>query len=129
MTEPTVAAPDGDTLFAWSGADRGLVAATAGRQCLAVVDSWLVDQGRVRGLRLHLVRFTDACRSRHGLPASELADFLAAVVAALPRTGRWFPRVELHPGTGLWLRLRVAPAPSVRVVLRPADEPDPRTSP
>ena len=58
---------------------------------LLVADSFLVDDGRVRGLSLHRARFTASC-SAHGIDAG---GFFDAVIAELPREGRWFPRLEL----------------------------------
>ncbi|MFM2353662.1 MAG: hypothetical protein RLZZ608_1068, partial [Actinomycetota bacterium] len=58
-------------------------------------------------------------------------DFWRDVVAALPRTGDWFPRVELRhraDGTQLGLRLRPTPPPSTEVVVATAPH-DPRTQP
>jgi branched-subunit amino acid aminotransferase/4-amino-4-deoxychorismate lyase len=95
-----------------------------------VADSWLVDHARVRGLEYHAERFTQACRGRHGVAAIATAEFLDAACMALPRTGRWFPRVEFEAGAGFRLRLRAAPPQSLAgVVLRRADEPDRRTDP
>jgi branched-subunit amino acid aminotransferase/4-amino-4-deoxychorismate lyase len=74
------------------------------------VDSWLVEDGRVRGLERHTERFTRAAVAGGAVGTDDVARFFVAVVAALPRQGRWFPRVELTAGTGE-LRLRVRPAP------------------
>lgn len=76
----------------------------------AAMDSWLVQDGRVRGLERHEARFTAAAVTSGARGADDVARFLAAVVAELPREGRWFPRVELVAATGA-LRLRVRPAP------------------
>jgi branched-subunit amino acid aminotransferase/4-amino-4-deoxychorismate lyase len=86
-------------------------------------DSWLVDDGRTLALDLHRDRFLEHA------PGAE--SFWDAVVAALPREGRWFPRVELQRVRGadsLVYRERTAPEPSTSVVV--ATHPsDPRTSP
>ncbi|MET9631801.1 aminotransferase class IV [Lentzea sp. NPDC006480] len=80
-----------------------------------VIDSWLVDEGRVRGFSLHAQRFADACSrfaeaSRFATPAT--GAFLRAVAESLPERGRWFPRVELvETAAGPRLRLWVRPAP------------------
>ncbi|GHH34842.1 aminotransferase class IV [Lentzea cavernae] len=89
---------DGD---GWSPSDTtGLV---------RVVDSWLVDEGRVRGLDRHARRFGDACSRFSG---SGTNGFLAAVAESLPARGRWFPRVELvETGHRTRLRLWLRPAP------------------
>lgn len=65
----------------------------------AAVDSWLVDAGRVRGLEGHRARFTAAACGPAAAPdPADVQRFLDAAVGALPRTGRWFPRVELAHG-------------------------------
>jgi len=74
---------------------------------LLAIDSWLVDEGAVRGYDLHWARFGGWC-AQLGVPEPVLARFRVAVTAALPRTGRWFPRVEAGPSGGLRLRLRPA---------------------
>jgi branched-subunit amino acid aminotransferase/4-amino-4-deoxychorismate lyase len=88
-----------------------------------VADSFLVDDGRVRGLDLHRDRFAASCTG------VEIGDFWAEVVARLPRDGRWFPRVELSAAGKLALRLRPAPPIGGPVRVLPFDGPDPRTSP
>ena len=63
---------------------------------LAAADSWLVDDGRVRALDLHFARFRSAIARVAPDHERYLDKFFEAVVAALPRTGRWFPRIEFH---------------------------------
>jgi branched-subunit amino acid aminotransferase/4-amino-4-deoxychorismate lyase len=63
----------------------------------SVIDSWLVDDGKVRGLELHERRFLAACVALlPELDESTICAFFACLRKALPRTGRWFPRVEAH---------------------------------
>ena len=89
-------------------------------------DSWLVTDGRALALELHRARFLGA------LPAEvDAEDFWAAAIAAIPRTGDWFPRVELQERRGgheLVLRLRSAPERRETAVLATATS-DPRTQP
>ena len=59
---------------------------------LLAADSWLVDDGRVRGLERHWARFAATC-SEHGVTPEALAAFRADVERAVPADGRWFPRV------------------------------------
>jgi branched-subunit amino acid aminotransferase/4-amino-4-deoxychorismate lyase len=55
--------------------------------------------------------------------------FLAAVEAALPPDGRWFPRVEAYAGARLALWLRPAPAPALETRLWVPPSADPRRQP
>ncbi len=99
------------------------------------VDSWLVEEGRARGMDLHRARFAGAVAGAGaaGRGAADVRRFLDAAVAALPRSGRWFPRVELVPGTtgAGELRLWVRPAPPRRdgVCVAALAHPDGRRSP
>jgi branched-subunit amino acid aminotransferase/4-amino-4-deoxychorismate lyase len=136
--------PAGESLLSWSVPEHRLVPvpaagpATPGHSSAGhgspghrtdVADSWLIDNGLVRGLHHHAARFTESCRGRHGVAMVATTEFLDAACAALPRTGRWFPRVEFEAGAGFRLRLRPAPPPSAGVVLGRADGPDRRTDP
>lgn len=110
-----------------------------------VADSWRVIDGRARGLEHHLARFAASARPHR----DDVDAFVEQVVAALPREGDWFPRVELRargipsplatahdpasqdpaaPATGLSLRLRATPATAREVVVATAPH-DPRTRP
>ncbi|MCS7476994.1 aminotransferase class IV [Umezawaea endophytica] len=93
-----------------------------------VVDSWLVDEGRVRGFDRHARRFGAAC-SRFSGPGT--GGFLSAVAETLPARGRWFPRVELvETGSRTRLRLWLRPAPPrTRTVRLWNSGPDRRTLP
>lgn len=98
---------------------------------IEAADSWLVEEGTARGLDLHRERFlTSIPRSRaRGLEPDAFWD---AAVAALPRTGSWFPRVELREQLGapqLLFRLREAPVRQRSVVLTTHTGRDPRTRP
>ena len=96
---------------------------------LVAADSWLVADGRTLALGLHRERFFDA------LPegaAAEAEGFWDAAIAAIPREGNWFPRVELQSRSGALLfvlRMRSAPARTRSVVVATAPTPDARTSP
>ena len=94
-----------------------------------VVDSWVVNDGRVRALDAHLRRFTAACDKLYGACAGE---FTRAVAAEMPESGRWFPRAELalvDGSTRFQLWLRPAPATGRTVTLWVPGEPDQRTAP
>ena len=99
---------------------------------LAVADSWLVEDGRARSLSDHYERFENwvaEITSRDDVTA-----FFEAVSAAIPREGRWFPRIELLANdsansTHLVFRLREAPDPIDSMTLWSFNEPDPRSNP
>ncbi|MEV6960245.1 aminotransferase class IV [Streptomyces sp. NPDC051207] len=122
-------AADSERLLAWD--DRtGLVPgpATAAADGLLAADSWLVEDGRVRGLERHAARFSRAC----GQAAPHLGGverFWRHAVAELPRSGAWFPRVELRTGNTLGLRLRPAPTRQQTIRAMIWDRPDPRVVP
>jgi hypothetical protein len=63
---------------------------------LLAADSWLVVDGRVRGVERHWARFAATCHE-HGVEPDALAALRADVEDAVPSEGRWFPRVELRP--------------------------------
>ena len=125
MIRPDIAAGP----LTWTATD-GLSAGcdTGGR--LLVADSWLLRDGRVRGFERHRERSLRACAGCDGPPLRRLLEFWRDMTGALPRTGEWFPRVELAAeASRLRLRLRQAPplAPDVR--MRAVGRPDPRTAP
>jgi branched-subunit amino acid aminotransferase/4-amino-4-deoxychorismate lyase len=97
----------------------------------AVVDSWLVRDGQVRGLELHRARFIAACATHAGVDATVTGNFFDQATRRLPRTGRWFPRVEYvaHPHLTLQLRLRPAPAAGGPAKVAVATLGDPRQYP
>jgi branched-subunit amino acid aminotransferase/4-amino-4-deoxychorismate lyase len=92
---------------------------------LLAADSFLVDDGRVRGLELHRARFAGAC-ARYGV---RVDGFWERAVGELPREGRWFPRLELDADRELAVRLRPAPSLADSVSVRVHDGPDPRREP
>ena len=100
---------------------------------LAVADSWLVEDGRVRNLNAHFARFARWVMAIDSNAEMQLADFFDAVTAALPSEGRWFPRIELHAeapeGQRLHFRLRSAPELSPNLLLWACEEPDTRCNP
>lgn len=115
-----------DTRLRWNGRALEPVAGHAGGPLL-VADSWLVDAGYERAPGAHWARFGASCLQA-GAERDELRRFQAAVRAALPVDGRWFPRVELTAeGLALWLRRAPPLQRCVRVVVGPRG--DPRSRP
>jgi branched-subunit amino acid aminotransferase/4-amino-4-deoxychorismate lyase len=98
---------------------------------LAVMDSWLVEDDRARGLGLHRERFERAVAVATPALAGEVPEFWSAVLRAVPTLGRWFPRVELTAAPAPELRLRLRPAPETETEARVwiDTEPDRRTTP
>jgi branched-subunit amino acid aminotransferase/4-amino-4-deoxychorismate lyase len=111
--------------YRWNGSD--LVDVTGAPTLpLLVADSFLVAEGLVVGYDAHLARFTDSAR-RQGLVRS-IDAFLDAVTAALPRSGRVFPRLDLTERGELELWVRPAPPTTETITLTTASH-DPRTEP
>lgn len=101
---------------------------------IAVADSWLVTEGSALALDLHRLRFTGGIDPRFATVATVATDkFWDAALALIPRTGNWFPRVELQLFDGgipeLIFRLRTAPELTKSVRVATWDGPDPRTEP
>jgi branched-subunit amino acid aminotransferase/4-amino-4-deoxychorismate lyase len=98
---------------------------------IEAADSWLVASGTVLGLDLHRTRFmTSIPRGRYKQVDPDA--FWGACVAAIPRTGDWFPRAELRLqllAPQLLLRLREAPERRRSIVLATHRGRDPRTAP
>ncbi|MDX6252219.1 MAG: hypothetical protein QOF10_5579 [Kribbellaceae bacterium] len=92
---------------------------------LLVADSFLVADGKVRGLALHRERFVDSCTA---LGRTGAGEFFDDSLTRLPRFGRWFPRFELGED-GLDLQVRPAPATGGRIRVAVHTGPDPRTNP
>jgi branched-subunit amino acid aminotransferase/4-amino-4-deoxychorismate lyase len=122
-----------DTVLRWS--DDGLLPSGPEPSALVLTaDSFLVDEGAVRGYERHWARFGASC-AELGVANDVLAGFRRAAEAEIPRRGRWFPRVELLAPAGsdatsagvAHLRLHVrAGGPSVpraRVMLGPPGDP------
>ncbi|HEV7740813.1 MAG TPA: aminotransferase class IV [Pseudolysinimonas sp.] len=98
---------------------------------IEVADSWLVADGTVRGLELHRMRFLTSIPRARYLQVNPDA-FWNAAIAAIPRAGMWFPRVELRLqllAPQLLFRLREAPKLRRSVTLATHTSRDPRTAP
>jgi len=95
---------------------------------VVAADSWRVEDGRTLALELHRQRLT-AAAERHGHVLPD--ELWNAAIARIPRTGSWFPRIDLSEidGGARWeLRVRPAPARQDSAVLATASV-DPRTEP
>jgi branched-subunit amino acid aminotransferase/4-amino-4-deoxychorismate lyase len=92
---------------------------------VAVAESFLADEGRVRGVDLHRRRFERGCAEAGVRPDRPLT----AVVAELPRSGRWFPRIDVRAGGEVRVAMRPAPPREPSVVAWVFPGPDPRRAP
>jgi branched-subunit amino acid aminotransferase/4-amino-4-deoxychorismate lyase len=92
---------------------------------LQVADSFLVANGKVRGIELHRERFVGSCAAA----GVDVAAFWSDQVGRLPGFGRWFPRFELRSSRELTVQLRPAPPVGGRVRVVVHEGPDPRTAP
>ncbi|MER6357654.1 aminotransferase class IV [Streptomyces sp. NPDC001634] len=125
MTQPAVL----EGLLEWSPAGWPADGPDSGGRLL-VADSWLLRDGRVRGFERHRERFLRACGACDGPPLRRLIEFWRDMTAVLPRTGEWFPRVELTAGSHrLRILLRQAPPLARDVRVWAVGQPDPRTVP
>ncbi len=122
------------TVLLWFGGELQAVH-DAPMGAVLAADSWLLDEGRVRGYFEHWERFRGWCEEL-SIATAELVGFRDAVTAALPRTGRWFPRVDLVGSAAgragaaqLVLRVRPAQAPMETARVLVADPGDLRAYP
>lgn len=115
----------------WVAAGRYFVPADRPAR-IQVIDSWLVEHGRVRGLPAHIRRFSSACARTMAVSPECSAEFVRAAIRRIPASGRWFPRVELVVAgevPQLELLIRPAPARGEAVRLWISTEPDWRLCP
>jgi branched-subunit amino acid aminotransferase/4-amino-4-deoxychorismate lyase len=98
---------------------------------IEVAESWLVTGGTALALDLHRTRWgTSIPRGRY--LQLDPGAFWDAGLAAIPRTGDWFPRFELRTQLlrpQLLLRMREAPERRRSIVLSTHTGRDPRTAP
>jgi branched-subunit amino acid aminotransferase/4-amino-4-deoxychorismate lyase len=104
---------------------------------IVVADSWLVTNGTALAVGMHRARFLAGIPvERAGLRAVDaktVDEFWDAAIALIPRTGDWFPRVELRRVAdgelSFSLRLRTAPERTRSAAVATWHGDDPRTSP
>ena len=98
---------------------------------IVAADSWVVSDGSALALDLHRQRFLgiDGLDHRGNALDHEIEAFWDAAVAAIPREGDWFPRVEAHEGPRFLFRLRNAPERRVSMSLVTHRGADPRATP
>lgn len=125
------AAPRTAELYRWQGSGlQFLDYCDPSELTLEVADSWLVSAGSVLALELHRSRFFSSIVAR-GFDPTMAEEFWDAALAAIPRSGDWFPRVELLSRDGapqLQFRLRSAPERTRSLVLATYAGEDPRTA-
>lgn len=116
-----------------SGVLTQITDASAAEVRLEVADSWLVEDGKVRSLQAHFDRFAKWVSAVSPTCTDSLESFFAAVLQEIPKTGRWFPRIEFHAEAEsphhLYLRLREAPEQLGEITLWTLPEADPRQKP
>lgn len=92
-----------------------------------VMDSWLVRDGQVAGLDLHLERFAASCRTL--LETAPPESFLSEVRGACAwARGEWFPKAEAMNGQWDFIMRPVPPRRAATVLWVP-ERPDEREHP
>ncbi len=104
---------------------------TALDDSVSVADSFLVQNAQARAIDRHFARF--AASISEPKTKRQLPGFFASAVAAIPKSGDWFPRLEYREGQPegqkLFLRIRTAPERTETVRLWTMQDHDPRTKP
>ncbi len=93
-----------------------------------VADSFLVEDGRVRSLVLHIDRFKRALALRAPELETSFQDFFKQSITLIPRTGRYFPKLEVQEAETptFVFTLRDAPEQLGQATLWTYPYPDPR---
>ncbi|AKK05452.1 branched-chain amino acid aminotransferase/4-amino-4-deoxychorismate lyase [Corynebacterium mustelae] len=104
-----------------------------------IIDSFLVDDGRIRSVESHCHRFgrsiyAEFPATRYLLNTGDVESFTVSLLAALatimPVAGQWFPRLEYYPETDdIRFLLRTAPNQRSHTALWVPETPDPRLKP
>jgi branched-subunit amino acid aminotransferase/4-amino-4-deoxychorismate lyase len=93
-----------------------------------VADSFLVQDGKIRSLQLHIDRFLRGLALKAPELEPSFNSFLDQSLALIPRTGRYFPRIEVQyrEERTLVFTLRDAPEQLGPATLWTYPKPDPR---
>lgn len=117
-------------MLRWTGDGLAPSEGAEHRGDIAVADSWFVGDGAALALGLHRDRFLATAIT--AAAPHDVARFWDAAVAAIPREGAWFPRVEVRIDAGapeLVMRLREAPPRHRSAILATHSGSDPRREP
>ena len=127
-------APPTSAIYRWQDGELELLDyCDMSETAIDAADSWFVSDGRTLAIALHRARFGGAIAStvRDDIEL-DVDGFWNAVLAAIPREGDWFPRVELQSRRGVPLlvfRQRSAPERNLSLTLATHRGADPRTQP
>ena len=93
-----------------------------------VADSFLVEDGKVRSYNLHLDRFRRGMLQKAPELSSSFEAFISKAQDLIPRSGRYFPRIEIQASETLTyiFMLRDAPEQLGAATLWSYPYPDPR---
>ena len=99
------------TTYYWDARRRSFAVGAATQLPIIAAESFVVDDGRVRGLSDHVERLGRGARAAgvRGLPERSI---WRALLELVPRDARWFPRLDLAGA---------ARHPTVRALIRPGD--------
>ena len=100
--------------FIWDPAAACWVAGEEPQGGVALADSWLLDEGRTIRLDLHRERFLSGA-AELAADRVQVRQAWDGLNAALPTSGRWFPRVDLLSGGELTLALPLMPIRALTV--------------
>jgi branched-subunit amino acid aminotransferase/4-amino-4-deoxychorismate lyase len=108
--------------------EGGSLSPKESHESVLVADSFLVEDGKVRSLGLHLDRFKRGVELKAPELLNSFEDFLNQALALIPRTGRYFPRLEVQDteNKAFVFILRAAPEQLGPATLWTYPYPDPR---
>jgi len=106
--------------------EEGSLTLKESHEKVLVADSFLVEDGKVRSYQLHQDRFQRGIRDKAPELEDSLEPFLSQALALIPRTGRYFPRIEIQEGPVFVFMLREAPEQLGPATLWTYPYPDPR---